>query len=282
MKSVFRQSALDKLTSVEQLDKTLKITSPLSWLALVGVTVIIIATIIWSIIGTLPTTVTANGMIVNANTSTNTIKAGINGTVQMIVTQGETLNMGTGVVAEIINNYGIKETLYSDQVGYVSQVLVKVSDKVDAQTELIRVRPYLSSGQKEVVVCYVSLGDAGKIQRGMKVNVFLSSADGSTYGHMSGRVINIDTSATSGDGIEAVVGKNNGIASSFTNNGPVCAVTCELNVDRNTKSGYAWSNEKGAARGLSVPEMCSVKIITEEVPPITKFIAKLKDLWGSK
>lgn len=289
MKSVFRQSALDKISSVDQLDKTLKITSPLSWLALLGVTLIIVVVLIWSVIGTLPSTVTAAGMIVNANTSTNTIKAGVTGTVQSVARVGDGLVTGgenRGVVAVIRNsNTHTNETVYSNQNGWVSEVLVEEGKTVDAQTEILRIRPDVRYGQKEVAVCYISMNDAGKIKRGQSANIFLSSADGSMYGHMSGRVINVDASATSTDSIESVVGKGNGVANSFTSNGPVCAVTCEILPDSDehpTKSHYWWSNEKGAERTIRAPEMCSIKIITDEDPPITKFLAKLKDIWENK
>ena len=73
MKSVFRKSALDKISSPDQLDKVLKVTSPMSWLALLGITLIIVYTVYWSFTGYLPSTVTASGVIVSSHTSTNTV-----------------------------------------------------------------------------------------------------------------------------------------------------------------------------------------------------------------
>ena len=43
MAKPFRQSALDRLASLEQLDAALTVTSPMSWLALAAVTVMIVA-----------------------------------------------------------------------------------------------------------------------------------------------------------------------------------------------------------------------------------------------
>ena len=58
MAELYRKSALERISSPEQLDKALKVTSPMSWLALLALTVIVIVTLIWSIVGTIPVTVT--------------------------------------------------------------------------------------------------------------------------------------------------------------------------------------------------------------------------------
>ena len=46
MAQIYRKTALDKISSPEQLDKSLKITSPLSWLVLLGLTLIVIVAVI--------------------------------------------------------------------------------------------------------------------------------------------------------------------------------------------------------------------------------------------
>ena len=63
-KNVFRQAALDKLASPEQLDQLMQITSLRSWLGLVGIFLIVIATIIWSFIGEIPTKVNGKGLLI--------------------------------------------------------------------------------------------------------------------------------------------------------------------------------------------------------------------------
>jgi len=100
---------------------------------------------------------------------------------------------------------------------------------------------------------------------------------------MTARVINVDAWATSQKALSSVVGNDNSMVNVLNKDGNgVCAVTCELKPDTSTTSGYAWSNDKGKKVTLTAPQMCSVRIITERVPPITKLFAKLKDIWGSK
>ncbi|MBJ79813.1 MAG: NHLP bacteriocin system secretion protein [Myxococcales bacterium] len=63
-KGVFRQSALDKLASPEQLDQLMQITTLRSWLALAGIFLIVFGTIAWSVVGEIPTKVNGRGLLI--------------------------------------------------------------------------------------------------------------------------------------------------------------------------------------------------------------------------
>jgi len=62
--SLFRKSALDKLASPERLDVLMKVTSPMGWLSLVTLGVVLVAVIGWSIFGRLDQTVQGSGMLI--------------------------------------------------------------------------------------------------------------------------------------------------------------------------------------------------------------------------
>ncbi|MBP5632354.1 MAG: NHLP bacteriocin system secretion protein, partial [Clostridia bacterium] len=66
MADIFRKSSIEKLSNPEQLDRAITVSSPMSWLALLGVLVVIVAVVIWSIFGKLPTTVSVSGVITSA------------------------------------------------------------------------------------------------------------------------------------------------------------------------------------------------------------------------
>ena len=59
----FRAEALDELSSPEQLDEAIQVTSPMSWLAATILLFIVVATLLWSLFGTLRTRVQGDGMI---------------------------------------------------------------------------------------------------------------------------------------------------------------------------------------------------------------------------
>ena len=278
MAQLYRKSALEKISSPEQLDKALTVTSAYSWIALAAVTLIVVATIVWSIIGTIPVTVTTAG-IVASPVSTNAVYTPESGSVtSVLVYPGSTLRIGDPVASYKTGNGDVK-TIYSDQVGTVTEVLAKSGDAITQGNDIIRVSPKANSDQ--IIVCYVQLSDAKKIERGMQVSVSLSSAESQTYGHMLARVINIDSYVSSNRGMAYVLGTDNNLASTFQRDGgAVVAVTCELYPDPTTASGYYWSNDKGAKLDVTNGSLVSAKVIVEEVRPITKLFSKLKEIWG--
>ena len=283
MAQVYRKSALEKLSSPEQIDKALVIVSPMSWLALLAATVIVVGTVLWAWFGTIPVTVTAKGIIASP-VSTNAIYMPESGRVQSVgyVYKGMNLNL-QDVVLTYTTGTGEVKTLLADQVGTVDSISVKAGEDIVKQgDEVLRINPNVTGSQ--VVVCYLSLADSKKISRGMEANITLASADSQTYGHMYGRVVNVDSYVSSTNGISFVLGSNNEMASTFRKDfSDLTAVTLELlpaSPDDPTRSGYWWSNEKGKQLEVMNSSIVTAKIITEEVHPITKLFVKLKEIWG--
>src|SRR4051812_45782504 len=64
---MFRKEALEKLSSPEQLDQLLKVTSPRGWLALLGLGLLVGAIIIWSIFGSIPSTIKGEGLLIRGD-----------------------------------------------------------------------------------------------------------------------------------------------------------------------------------------------------------------------
>jgi HlyD family secretion protein len=59
----FRKKALEKLEGQEELDQVLKVTSPLSWLLLIAIVIVVVGVLIWSIYGSIPSRVSGKGII---------------------------------------------------------------------------------------------------------------------------------------------------------------------------------------------------------------------------
>ena len=61
---LFRKSALDRLSSPEQLDLMVRITSPAGWVALTALIGLIVVAIMWGIFGNIPTKVIGSAMLI--------------------------------------------------------------------------------------------------------------------------------------------------------------------------------------------------------------------------
>jgi len=286
MSDLYRKKALEQISNPEQLNKAFVITSPLSWLALVGVTLIIVVTVVWSFAGRIPETVTLNGKIVSATGSTNAVYTDEGGIVQQIyVCAGNSVARGDPVIRLFAN--GENKDVLSDQEGVVTKLNVQIGNTVTSGKPVLYVSPVVQEGGDQVAVCYASSStssdDAGKIELGMEAYVSMPSTDSQTCGHMTGHVINIDRYTTSSDSM-AELFSDSQVASDISKNGAVKAVTIELVLAdgplADATNGYEWSNSKGNRIAVNNGDSITVRIITREVQPIEKLFSKIRDIMG--
>jgi hypothetical protein len=59
---LFRKNSIEKVTSPEQLDDYIRVTSPSLWVVLAAIVVLLAAVLVWGAFGSLPTTVSAAGV----------------------------------------------------------------------------------------------------------------------------------------------------------------------------------------------------------------------------
>lgn len=62
--ATYRQTALDRLSSPEQLDQMLEVTHLRSWLALSGLILLLVVAFWWSLVGSIPTRVSGEGILI--------------------------------------------------------------------------------------------------------------------------------------------------------------------------------------------------------------------------
>lgn len=66
MADVFRKTSLDRLSSPDQLDKLITITSPKSWLTVMTIGVVLACAILWGVFGTIPKKVDTSGILISS------------------------------------------------------------------------------------------------------------------------------------------------------------------------------------------------------------------------
>ncbi len=274
MADLYRKSSIEKLSNPEQLDRAIKLTSPLSWLVLLGVVIIIVATLIWSIVGTLPTTQTVSGVMVNPE-SVCAYYSDCSGTVtKLLKKSGDQIKKDEGILT-VKSNDGKEYTVKATTDGKISDYLVEVDAKIYSGAEIARYTPNIS--QDQVVVCYVPVSVAKQLEKDMKVLLYPTSVDSQKYGHMEAWVDSVGEYAAATSNMWYVVGADNMVADQFLQQGPVVSVVCRIKTDANTDSGFYWTSEKGKDVTVSNGTFVSAKIITDECAPITKLLNSIKD-----
>ena len=246
----------------------MKVTTPLSWVGIASAAVLAIFVVFWAFTGSLPTTVSAVGFLVDSY-NTNTIYSNVAGTVsQVMVEPGMPIEQGDPIL-EINSTTGKQVTVNADQCGIVSRLLTEVGMEVTPSSELLRISPQTENDLS--IVCYVDIATARQLREGMQAGIYLNS---STSGHMAGTITNIDRCVTSTAAISELLGQDGQMAYALTQNGPLVAVTCELRADASTACGYYFSG--GAPnQPLTSGEQATVQITLEECAPIAKVFPML-------
>ena len=97
---LLRKSTLEKLSSPEQLDVLMRVTSPMGWVALIAVGALIVAAIAWSLVFDMSVRVDGQGILVRGE-NVQAVAIATGGTVQTVdVKKGEVIKPGQ-VVAKL-------------------------------------------------------------------------------------------------------------------------------------------------------------------------------------
>ncbi len=95
--NLFRKAALEKLSSPEQLDSLMQVTSPAGWLALITSGVLLLLVVLWGIFGTIPNKVSGQGILIRGGAVLD-IEAGTSGRITSIdVKPGDLVRPGQTV-----------------------------------------------------------------------------------------------------------------------------------------------------------------------------------------
>lgn len=296
MADLYRKSALEKISNPEQLDKALVVTSPLSWLALVAVTLILVVTVVWSVVGRIPETLTLGGYVVPGNGNVAAIYSDWNGTVQKIhVRTGDPIYDKTELVT-ITQPDGSKRTIVSAINGLVTQVAVQEGlpltggspilyfAPTDGQLNQINSMPVL---REQLVVCYVpsKAGSdmSGQLKQGNRVHLTPAGENSQSAGHMLGTVLYVEKYNASQNSVQLVTGSDQIYADAGNGNGSIKAAVILLDERQDGTPGknpYVWSNPKGQNLHVDNGDTFTVRIIVKEVRPIEKLFAKIGEVLG--
>lgn len=132
-KSLFRETALQNLSSPEQLDQVVRITRGRAWIVLLILALVIAATLVWSIAGSLPSTISGQGMIIRRG-GTYSIFSAAGG----VITEFDDLNDG-----QIVHKGQV--------IGRVAQPLLAIQ-RTAARTELLQLMTEQASITAEIGV----------------------------------------------------------------------------------------------------------------------------------
>jgi hypothetical protein len=259
---MFRKEALEKLSSPEQLDQLLRVTSPRGWLALLGLGGLIAAIVAWSFLGSIPSTVSGNGILIRG-TGVQVVEVPRSGRIsRLFVNPGDAIQLNQ-VIATLTVEDG-ETQVRSPRSGRVLELRVNEGAFVQAGTILVSFE--LAQEDLEVVL-YLPAADGKKVRPGMDVQVAPSTINRQEYGILKGKVKSVSDFPATVQGMFRVLGSDELVRALSSQGAPV-EVRVEL-TKAETPSGFQWSSPVGPPTELQGGTFCSATIILGERRPIS-------------
>ncbi len=94
---IFRKVALERLSSPEQLDQLMEVTSPKGWLALAGLGALLATALTWGVFGTIPTETAGEGILIRQGGVSNVVAAESGQVEEILVAVGDVIEKGQAV-----------------------------------------------------------------------------------------------------------------------------------------------------------------------------------------
>ena len=130
-KPIFRQAALERLSSPEQLDQLMQVTTPKGWLALIALAGLLVTAVVLGFVGSIPVTVTGQCILLNSggvnNSQINDLEA------ILYVSPMDGQNIRPGMDAQILPS-----TVKKEEAGYMLGVVTSVGEHPSTAQDMLR------------------------------------------------------------------------------------------------------------------------------------------------
>lgn len=262
---LFREQALAKLRSPEQLDEFVRVVPPRTWIAAAVVAAVLAAALAWSILDEVPTHETANGALVapGAIRAVAAPRAGLVSSVAVAI--GERVEKGEALL-RISHSAGSRAVRVSIS-GTVSAVDVAAGDSVARGDQLVSIVRRSASNELSAVA-YLPPGEAAELAKGMSVTVTAAGTPTDVYGYLRGEVSAVATLPVTAATVQATVGDKALVDELIANtDGAPTRVVISLHRAA-TPSGYAWTRGSGPSYRLADGTLAELEVTTGSQQPI--------------
>lgn len=313
---IFSRAALDKLRSPERLDTLLPITTPITWMGLAAVVLLLFSVVLWSIFGSFTEKAEGIGLIMDAAGIVN-ITHNQSGNIQEInVHEGSQIQESELIgrlelpqqeaeeriarhsselssdkqdtMARVYNSDSkeyqstFAKEIRSNYSGTVDKVFVRVGQFVTAGTPICSVR--LTEGREDLSgVLYISVEKGKRVEPGMTIQLAPNGVDVSISGSLIGVVRSVSQYPVTLQAVENEIA-NYQLAKMImdSSNNAVMEVKFDLVKDDNSQSGYLWTSFVGEHQNITPGSFVSGSIIIDRRPPIEKVFYKLSQWLRSR
>ncbi|MGP9022209.1 HlyD family efflux transporter periplasmic adaptor subunit [Streptomyces sp. BR1] len=238
----FRQQALSKLQSPEDLDLPVRFARPQGRLVLLVTVAVMAAACFWALTGSVSATVSAPGILTHAQGS-YVLQSPYAGQVTgVLAKEGQSLSAGAPLLT--VRTERGDRIVRAIASGRLTALKATIGAVVATGADVASVERIGSSDDPLMAMLYVS-GDAGaSVPVGAKVDLSVQSVPSGQFGVVRGHVAAVGRTSQTREQIAAFLGDAQ-LGEQFSQHGRPVAVLVRLDRSAATRSGYAWSSAQG-------------------------------------
>ncbi|GAA0701165.1 HlyD family efflux transporter periplasmic adaptor subunit [Kitasatospora atroaurantiaca] len=265
MQLQFRQKALSKLQSPEELDVPVRFARPQGRLVLAVTAVVMAAACFWAVTGSVASELSAPGILTHAEGS-YVLQSPVAGQVTAVLSkEGELLPGGAPLLT--VRTEQRTETVRTVAAGRVTALLAKIGAVVATGADLATVERIDRPDDPLVAVLYAPGGNGSTIPVGSPVDLTVQSVPAQQFGVLRGHVLAVGRVPETRQQIAGFLGDSQ-LGEQFSAQGQPVAVVVQLDKSAGTKSGYAWSSASGPPYAIGSTTLVSGAIHLAAQHPI--------------
>ncbi|MDH6213874.1 HlyD family efflux transporter periplasmic adaptor subunit [Streptomyces pseudovenezuelae] len=261
----FRQQALTKLQSPEELDLPVRFARPQGWLVLSVTVVAMAAASVWAVTGSVASTVGAPAVLTHGEGS-YILQSPVAGQVTAVLAKEGVRLPADSPVLKVRTSEG-DTVVRTVAAGRITALAATIGQIIQTGANVAAVEKVAHAGDPLYATVYVPAENAASIPADAAVDLTLSSVPTQEYGVLRGHVESVDRSAQSAQQIGAFLGDSQ-LGEQFTKKGRPVAVLVRLDKSSGTKSGYKWSSKDGPPFALTSMTMASGSIRLADQRPV--------------
>ncbi|MCX6089444.1 MAG: NHLP bacteriocin system secretion protein [Candidatus Atribacteria bacterium] len=298
---------MERLSSPEELDQLMTVTTPRAWLFLLAIGLILATLVLWSLTGTLPTRVFGEGVLLRSGgvqmvvhplggqITDIRVKPGdevrkgevlarvdqpqlVQGIVEwkeklknLVVGSGESrdreIQNAKAQISRLQEEFLFYSTVVTPIDGRVLEVKVNRGEIIEAGVPLLDLEQTGEQAKNLEVVLYIPVEEGKKILPGMEAQISPTVVKKEEYGYLVGKVVSVSEFPATNRGMMRTLG-NEDLVKQLSGQGAPIEVHIDLIIDKNTPSGYQWSSPQGPPVQIDSGTVCSGSVTISKERPI--------------
>ncbi|WP_028812106.1 HlyD family efflux transporter periplasmic adaptor subunit [Streptomyces flavidovirens] len=261
----FRQQALSKLQSPEEIDLPVRFARPQGRLVLTVTVIVMIASAVWAVTGTVSSTLGAPGILTHAQGS-YVLQSPVAGQVTAVLAEEGERVAANAPLLKVRTAQG-DTVVRTIAAGRLTTLVTAIGSVVTTGADVAAVERVAKAGDPLMAMLYVPAERGATVPVGAAVDLTVQSVATQQYGVLRGRVASVGRTAQTRQRITGFLGSSQ-LGEEFSKQGQPVSVLVQLDRSKASKSGYSWSTSQGPPYAVESMTLATGAIHLAEQHPI--------------